>query len=141
MFDRLGGIASEQFDINEDGLRFVSTILGFLWMSEEELGFDLTIMTVDNQRFIEIERNGSTERLIIDKVMRRARCISRQATTCWRAHRKEDPQVPLVIKDSWQYLERDEEGKLLYKATTKGVVNVARYYYYKTVAVHGNDDI
>jgi hypothetical protein len=33
-FDRLGGIASEQFDINEDGLQFVSTILGFLWMNE-----------------------------------------------------------------------------------------------------------
>ncbi len=34
VFDRLGGIASEQFDINKDGLRFVSTILEFLWMSE-----------------------------------------------------------------------------------------------------------
>ncbi|KAK3369809.1 hypothetical protein B0T24DRAFT_488694, partial [Lasiosphaeria ovina] len=31
-FDRLGAIASDQFDINEDGLRLVSTILGFLWM-------------------------------------------------------------------------------------------------------------
>ena len=34
-FDRLGAIASEQFDINEDGLRFVCTILGFLWVNEE----------------------------------------------------------------------------------------------------------
>jgi hypothetical protein len=32
-FDRLGGIASERFDINQDGLQIVSTILGFLWMS------------------------------------------------------------------------------------------------------------
>jgi hypothetical protein len=29
-FDRLGGIASEQFDINKDGLQFVSAMLGFL---------------------------------------------------------------------------------------------------------------
>lgn len=36
-FDRLGGIASEQFGINVDGLQFVSTILGFLWMDEERL--------------------------------------------------------------------------------------------------------
>jgi hypothetical protein len=63
-FDRLGGIASEQFDINEDGLQFVSTILGFLWMNEEELGFDPTIMTANDQWFIEIGRNGLTERLI-----------------------------------------------------------------------------
>ncbi|EXL65867.1 hypothetical protein FOPG_17933 [Fusarium oxysporum f. sp. conglutinans race 2 54008] len=32
-FDRLGGIASEQFDINKDERQFVSTILGFLWMN------------------------------------------------------------------------------------------------------------
>ncbi|RMI93034.1 hypothetical protein CDV36_016569, partial [Fusarium kuroshium] len=37
-FDRLGGIASEQFNINKDGRQFVSTILGFLWMDEEQLG-------------------------------------------------------------------------------------------------------
>jgi len=68
-FDRLGGIASEQFDINEDGLQFVFTVLGFLWINEEELGFDPTIMMANNERFIEIERDGLTERLIIDEVM------------------------------------------------------------------------
>ncbi|RSL39791.1 hypothetical protein CEP51_016769, partial [Fusarium floridanum] len=52
-FDRLGGIASEQFDINKDGRQFVSTILGFLWMNEEQLGFDPTIMTANGERFIE----------------------------------------------------------------------------------------
>lgn len=36
-FDRLGGIASERFDINEEGLRFVSAILGYLVMNEEQL--------------------------------------------------------------------------------------------------------
>ena len=48
-FDRLGGLASEQFDINKDGLQFISTVLGFLWMSEEELGFDPTIMTTNDE--------------------------------------------------------------------------------------------
>ncbi|KAK5660714.1 hypothetical protein OQA88_12079 [Cercophora sp. LCS_1] len=102
-FDRLGGLASERFDINEDGLRFVSTVLGFLWMNEEELGFDPAFITANGQRFIEIERNGSKERLIIDEVMQRARCIAGRATTCWKAHREGQPQIPLVIKDSWQY--------------------------------------
>jgi len=54
-FDRLGAIASERFDINQDGLRFVTTILGFLWMNEEQLGFDPIIITEDGRRFIEIE--------------------------------------------------------------------------------------
>lgn len=141
-FDRLGAVASEQFDVNEDGLQFVSTILGFLWMSEEELGFDPTIMTAYDKRFIEIERDGSTERLIIDEVMQRARCIAGRATTCWKAHREGQPQTSLVIKDSWQYPERDEEGELLREATGQDVLNVARYYYHETVQVHGaNDDI
>ena len=139
-FDRLGGIASKQFDINEDGLQFVSTILAFLWMNEEQLGFDPTVVTANGQRFIEIQRNGPTERLIIDGLMMRARCISGRATTCWKAHREGDPQTPLVIKDSWQYTEREEEGELLREATEKGVVNVARYYHHEIVRVLGTDD-
>ncbi|KAH8651721.1 serine/threonine-protein kinase Sgk2 [Ilyonectria robusta] len=141
-FDRLGGIASEQFDINkkDGGLQFVTTILGFLWMNEDGLGFDPTIITSDGERYIEIERDGQTQRLIIDEVMMRAPCIAGRATTCWKAHRKEDPQTPLVIKDSWQYTDRDEEGILVQEATEKGVVNVARYYHHETVRVRGADD-
>jgi hypothetical protein len=139
-FDRLGGIASDQFDINDNGLRFVSTILGFLWMSEEQLGFDPTIITNGDQRYIEIERHGVQEKLIIDEVMRRAPCIAGRATTCWRAHREGDGQTPLVIKDSWQYTERDEEGELLREATNEDVINVARYYHHETVQVGGTED-
>ncbi|KAK7426551.1 hypothetical protein QQZ08_007010 [Neonectria magnoliae] len=132
-FDRLGGIASEQFDINKkDGaLQFVTTILGFLWMNEDGLGFDPTIITSDSERYIEIQRDGQTQRLVIDEVMKRAPCIAGRATTCWKAHCKEDPQTPLVIKDSWQYTDRDQEGILVQEATEKGVVNVARYYHHE----------
>ncbi|KAK7972412.1 hypothetical protein PG988_006546 [Apiospora saccharicola] len=140
LFDRLGGIASERFDINEDGQQFVSTILGFLWMDEEQLGFDPSMNTLDGQRFIEIERDGVTERIIIDGVMQRARCIVGRATTCWKAHCEGRPQTPLVIKDSWQYTERPEEGELVCEATAGGVVNVARYYHHETVQVRGMDD-
>lgn len=140
-FDRLGGIASDQFDINEDGLQFVSTILGFLWMNQVQLGFDPTIITLGGKRFIEIERDGRKERLILDKLMKRAPCIAGQATTCWKAYREGDAaQSPLVIKDSWQYTEREEEGELVREATDRGVVNVARYYYHETLQVHGTDD-
>ncbi|CAG7999808.1 unnamed protein product [Penicillium nalgiovense] len=139
-FDRLGGVASERFDINEDGLQFVSTILGFLWMSEEDCGFDPTIITKDGQRTIEIEQNGQTESLILESLMIRAPCIAGRATTCWKAHRQADPETPLVVKDSWQYAERDEEGELLQEATERGVVNVARYYHHATVHIRGRTD-
>ncbi|CAD6447766.1 c231ed8c-b5cd-4546-8ae8-35b7bc1eec0a [Sclerotinia trifoliorum] len=112
----------------------------FFWMNEEQLGFDPTFITENGLRFIEIQRNGNTERLIIDGLMMRARCISGRATTCWKAHREGDPNNPLVIKDSWQYTEREEEGELLREATDKGVRNVARYYHHETVRVFGMDD-
>ncbi|KAL5398040.1 hypothetical protein PMIN03_012820 [Paraphaeosphaeria minitans] len=90
---------------------------------------------------IDIERNGCAERLIIDGVIKRTPCIAGRATTCWRAHREGDEaKVPLVIKGSWQYPERDEEGELLREAAEKGVVNVARYYYHETVYVGGQED-
>ncbi|KAJ5111761.1 kinase [Penicillium alfredii] len=143
-FDRLGGTASEQFDINkkDGGLQFVTTILGFLWMNEDGHGFDPTIITSGAERYIEIERDGQTERLIIDEVMKRAPCVASRATICWKAHLKGDLQTPLVIKDSWQYMDHDEEGELVQEATEKGLVNVARYYRHETVRVHGViDDI
>ncbi|KAF5122362.1 hypothetical protein E5D57_012839 [Metarhizium anisopliae] len=142
-FDRLGGIASEQFDINkeEGGLQFVATILGFLRMNEEMLGFDPTIVTTSGQKYVKIERNGQTECLIIDEVIKRAPCIAGRATTCWKAHRNDDPHNPLVIKDSWQYVDRDEEGELLQEATEKGVTNVARYYHHETVRIRTDDDV
>ncbi|KAF2844181.1 hypothetical protein T440DRAFT_523703 [Plenodomus tracheiphilus IPT5] len=139
-FDRLGGIASEQFDINKDGLRFVSTMLGFLWMNEEQLGFDPTIITVGDKRYIEVEREHGKERLVIDRLIKRVPCIAGRATTCWKAYKEEDPDTPLVVKDSWQYPERDEEGKLLREATEKDVINVARYYHHETVRVGTQDD-
>ena len=139
-FDRLGGIASEQFDINEDGLQFVSAVLGFLRMSEEQLGFDPTITTAGDKRYIEIERNDGKERLVIDKVIKRVACVAGRATTCWRVHREDEPNTWLVVKDSWQYPEREEEGELLREATEKDVVNVARYFHHETVRVGGQDD-
>ncbi|KAK3302485.1 uncharacterized protein B0T15DRAFT_577582 [Chaetomium strumarium] len=139
-FDRLGGIASEKFNINKDGLQFLSTVLGFLWMNEEQLGFDPTITTEGGQRLITVKRNGQTERLVIDKLMKRAPCIAGRATTCWKAHRENDLRIEFVIKDSWQYTEREEEGELLREATDKGVVNVARYYHHETVFVRDKVD-
>ncbi|KPM39101.1 hypothetical protein AK830_g7452 [Neonectria ditissima] len=139
-FDRLGGIASDKFDINEDGLRFVLTVLGFLWMDREALGFDPTITTEGSQQFISITRNGQAERLVIDKRIKRAPCIAGRATTCWSVHREGDPHTSFVVKDSWQYTEREEEGELLKTATERGVVNVARYYHHETVHVRGEVD-
>ncbi|KAE8355970.1 hypothetical protein BDV28DRAFT_11660 [Aspergillus coremiiformis] len=143
-FDRIGAIASTSFDINKDATRFIMSMLGFLRMDSGQLGYDPTIFSSsDGSRSIQIIRHGQPERLIIGEPIRRASCVVGRATTCWKAYREgDDTKIPLVIKDSWQYPEREEEGALLQDAALKGVVNVARYYYHGTVQVDGkNDDI
>ncbi|EGX87996.1 Protein kinase-like domain [Cordyceps militaris CM01] len=140
VFDRLGGISSERFNINEDGRQFVATILGFIQMSDKDLGHDPTIIKEGTQRYIDIERNGKKERIFIQKVIRRARCLAGRATTCWKAYSDLDPATPLVVKDAWQYPERADEGEMLRYVTEKGVVNVARYYHHTTVFVDGTVD-
>ena len=47
-----------------------------------------------------------------------------------------------MIKDSWQCIERPEEGKLLEEATRSKLANVVRYYHHETVIVDNKvDDI
>jgi len=87
-------------------------VLGFPWLSEEQLGFDPTVITAGDKRYIEIERNNRTERLILDKVIKRVPCVTGRVTGCWRAHCEGDEsRAPLLIGYSWQYSERSKEGE------------------------------
>ncbi|KAI1939033.1 hypothetical protein LOZ66_003110 [Ophidiomyces ophidiicola] len=138
-FDRCGGIGSKQIDINKDGLQFIKVLLGFLQMDRKQLGFDPTIVMEDGKRWIHIKREGQAERLAIDKVILYPHCVAGRATTCWRAHAENSNQT-LVVKDSWQYPERDHEGELLRAATEANVVNVARYYHHEIVQINRTDD-
>ncbi|KAI9808449.1 MAG: hypothetical protein M1826_004147 [Phylliscum demangeonii] len=93
-FDRTGAVASSSFDINKHGLEFVKATLGFLFMDEAALGFDPSIKE-DGQRFIEIARNGETERLILEcPIFRGNRSIVCRASTVWKAYRKSDKTPP-----------------------------------------------
>lgn len=140
-FDRLGVVGSTPFDVNKNGEMFVSVMLGFLWMSEEELGIDPTIIDGD-RRYTSIERDGRVVRLYLEDTIKQQRSVAGRATICWSGHDEEMPEQRLVIKDSWEYEERPEEGLLLKEATEAGVKNVARYHHHETVRIGGQvDDI
>ena len=141
-FDRLGATTSVAFDIHKNGPFFVKTLLSFLWMNDGQLGFDPDLMEVDGQRFVKINRDGKDERLIITETLRaHAACIAGRATTCWKAYREgDDSKKPLVVKDSWQYFNRPEEGELIRKATAAGVTNISQYYHHVTVLFNKKED-
>ncbi|KAK3175351.1 hypothetical protein OEA41_002598 [Lepraria neglecta] len=140
-FDRSGSSGSSFFDINRDGLKFVHVMLGYHLMDDKQLGLDPTIQRSDGQRYVEIIRSDQVERLILTKTIRKHAVVAGRATTCWRAYCDGDQsKEPLVVKDSWQYVERPEEGELIKEATDKGVRNIARYYHHETVQVEGEND-
>ena len=140
-FDRSGSSGSTSFDVNKDGHRFVRVMLGYYLMSDEQLGFDPTIHREGGKRWIEIRRNGSTERLFVESEVRKHAAIIGRATSCWKAYMGEgDAKRRLVVKDSWQYEERGEEGELIRDATSQSVTNVAQYYHHETVQCFDKDD-
>ncbi|KAB8212830.1 hypothetical protein BDV33DRAFT_197217 [Aspergillus novoparasiticus] len=115
-FDRVGATASEPFDINKNGLKFISVVTGYLLLDNEQLAYDPTIMcSSDGTRTIEVIRHGQPERLILDELMKRSSCVAGRATTCWKAHRAGgEANIPLVVKDSWYYSHQTVEvgGKI-----------------------------
>ncbi|KAI9758368.1 MAG: hypothetical protein M1835_000602 [Candelina submexicana] len=140
-FDRSGSSGSSSFDINRAGLKFVYVMLGFYLMNDEQLGLDPMIQQSDGKRNVEITRNDQVERFILTEEIKKQAVIVGRATTCWKAYRDGDElEEPLIIKDSWQYEERPEEGELIKEATEKGVGNIARYYHHETIQVDGKND-
>ena len=82
-FDRLGATTSEAFDIHQNGLFFVKILLSFLWMNDEQLGFDPGLVEVGSQRFVEVNKDGKEERLIITETLRiHSWYVAGQAATC-----------------------------------------------------------
>lgn len=75
-FDPLGVVASTSFNINKEPCNFVQVILGYFWMSDEELGFDPTIEEVDG-KYMLFRRNDRTERLRMDKLIQQRRVVTR----------------------------------------------------------------
>ena len=140
-FDRSGSSGSSSYDIDEAGFRFVQVMLGYFLMNDKQLGFDPTIQQSDGKRYMEITRDDQIERLFLTEEIRKQAAVAGRATTCWRAYSDGvNSKEPLVVKDSWQYEERPEEGELIKEAIDKGVRNIARYYHHETVQVDEKND-
>ena len=141
-FNCVGTIVLSFFDINKNRFQFVSAMLGFLTMNNKQLGYNSSIISIsDGKSYIEIQRDKYCECLIFEKLIKRSVYIAGRATICWKVCRERDKTNSVfIIKDLWQYPEREEKKKLLQKITEKKIVNVARYYYYKTVRVNREID-
>ncbi len=89
-------------------------------MNDKQLGVDPSIQQLDGKPYIEITRDGQIERLILTELLKKQAMIAGRVTTCWRAYRAGDElKTSLIVKDSWQYEERPEEGELVKEERAK----------------------
>jgi hypothetical protein len=138
-FDRGDVYTAPPFSVNEDGRKFVTVVLGYLLMVNDDLGFDPTIVRDGDRRYIPVMQGGVEQRLFIKKPIFRQACILGRATKCWKATLR-DSTTSFAIKDSWQYEGKGDEGELLMEVTEAGVRHVAPCYHCSSVSISGMDD-
>ncbi len=139
MFDHSGGVASDEFDVHQNGRRAVQAFVAFQMMSDLQLGFDPAIND-DGQNRIHIVRDGVPEVVVLDKEFATTKAISSRGTSVWKGHLLGDVQRnPIVVKDTLQLAERPDEGVSLQRVT-EGAKNFVAYYHHEVVHVDGRPD-
>lgn len=136
-FDRGAAYAAPPFSVNQDAQKFVTVVLGYLLMTEEELGYDTTISKDSDQRYISVVRDGVEERFVIEGMIHRQPSIIGRGTTCWKAS-LDGSDKKFVVKDSWQYEGRADEGALMAGCTPSPYL--AACYYSETVRIGELED-
>ncbi len=137
-FDRAGATTSPAIDIHKSGRFLVKVVLDLLCMDDESLGYDPALHATGDKCVVTIKEGDDAERLCLTATLRSyAACIVGRATTCWKAHREGHPSAEYVVKDSWQFPDRPEEGTLLQEAAKAGVEYVAPYYHHEDVYFNG----
>ena len=82
-FDRLGATSSSPFNVYQHGFLFVRVPLCFLWMSDEQLGFDLDLLQANGPRSVKTTKDGWENRLRnTDSLREQVSSVTGRATTC-----------------------------------------------------------
>lgn len=139
-FDRLGGIASEQFDINVQGEQFVLIMLGFLCMNSEQLGFDPTIKAFDSKHCIDIVRSGKQERFVLTETLIQYEGLAGRGLRCWAVCLQDDPNKRFFVKDDWRSPEDFYEEDFFQENKDSVIANVSQYYHHYIVRTNNMDD-
>ncbi|KLO10640.1 hypothetical protein SCHPADRAFT_999406 [Schizopora paradoxa] len=96
IFDRSGMASSEKISVHDNPQKFLRLIIGFLFVSLEHLGFEMTIVVdEDGSHYI---KAGDVEYQVSS--IYREPGIEGRGTVCYHGVSQED-QSDVVIKDSW----------------------------------------
>ncbi|KAH8109305.1 hypothetical protein DFH11DRAFT_1881400 [Phellopilus nigrolimitatus] len=126
-FDRAGVISSDRFHIHENPEKFLRVIVGFLFASNTDLGYDPTIVLKDGKGFVTVkDKKYEIERIIYVESSLRGR-----GTVCYLAILD---GKKYVIKDSWVDISRQSPEHQILKQL-RGVAGVPTIAAYEVVKI------
>jgi len=130
VFDRSGAYSSVEFDIHEEPEKLIRALVGYAFMSNEELGLDTFIVRKGNKHTIIFENDvgGKKRKLELDQepfVKQWAVC---RGTTCFRTADHSN-----VVKFSWTSEKRPSESDHLRLARQKGLKGIANFIGYQSI--------
>ncbi len=107
-FDRSGPYSSGEFDIHEEPERFILSLAGYAFMSDQELGLDTSIECTGTKRTITLAEDvsGTTRKLQLDqKPFVKQQTVVCRGTTCFRT-----TDYLNVVRFSWTTDTRPSEA-------------------------------
>ncbi|KAI1779308.1 FunK1 protein kinase [Hypoxylon cercidicola] len=141
VFDRSGLYCSDMFDIQKDFVQFLSVILSYQWMTDQELGKINIIKTDKDGSYIILGRVGMPS---LGKLYLKSQPIASRedlvgsGTTCYRARTPDSERWNHVLKFKWRWARERPEDKLLKLAKERCVWGAISLDHYEEVESTAN---
>ncbi|KAI1406102.1 FunK1 protein kinase [Hypoxylon fuscum] len=141
VFDRSGLYCSDVFDVRKDFIQFLSTILSYQRMTDQDLGNSNIIKTDKGGSYIILDDAAppSLGKLYLESQPIACReGLVGTGTTCYRARMPDSYQWNYVLKFKWRWARERPEDELLKLAKEKCVWGAVSLDYYKEVESTAN---
>lgn len=141
VFDRSGLYCSDVFDLRKDFIQFLSVVLSYQRMTDQELGKIDIIETDKGGTYVilEGEAMASLGKLYLESqpIASREGLVG-TGTTCYRARMPDSNRWNYVLKFKWRWARERPEDELLNLAKKKCVWGAISLDYYKEVESTAN---
>lgn len=143
VFDRSGLYCSDQFDIHKDFIQFLSIVLSYQRMTDQDLGKIDIIKTDGGGNYIILD-SASVATPSLGKLYIESQTIASReklvgtGTTCYRAKTPGSNQWNYVLKFKWRWARERPEDELLKLAKERCVWGAVSVDYYKEIESTAN---
>ncbi|KAF9765556.1 hypothetical protein IL306_002147 [Fusarium sp. DS 682] len=141
VFDRSGLYCSDVFDIREDFIQFLSIILSYQRMTDQDLGQINLIEADEGGSYVILDTTGmpSLGKLYLESQPIAFReGIVGTGTTCYRARIPDSNRWDYILKFKWRWARERPEDELLKLAKEKRVWGAVSLDYYKEIESTAN---